>query len=63
MLVLLSIVLIFIFQNTTRVSVNFLFWHIESSSAVLLFLVFLAGLTVGVLFTLYARRKKTKLPA
>ena len=62
-LILLGLMLLFIFQNMARVSVNFLFWHIESSSAFLLFLVFIAGIAVGVLFTLYVRRRKSKVMA
>ncbi|WKN41764.1 lipopolysaccharide assembly protein LapA domain-containing protein [Tunicatimonas pelagia] len=57
-LLLLGLILTFILQNTSVTSVNFLFWYFESSRAVLLLLVFLAGLTVGTSFTLYLRRRK-----
>ena len=63
--VLLSVFLLFIFQNASPMEVNFLFWQWEGSRAVVLILLFLAGLATGVLFMLYLgrnKRKSTSLP-
>ena len=63
--VLLSLFLLFIIQNASRIEVNFLVWAWESSQAVVLILVFLGGLATGVLTMLYLgrnRRKSTTLP-
>lgn len=57
-IILLILFLIFILQNAALIVVNFLGWEIESPQAMVLFLVFLAGLLTGVLTTLYIRRKK-----
>ena len=58
--VLLSLFLIFIFQNATPITVDFLVWELQSPQAVVLFLVFFAGLTTGILLMLYLRRNKRK---
>ncbi|MGB3850935.1 MAG: LapA family protein [Tunicatimonas sp.] len=56
--VLLSLFLIFILQNAAPIVVDFLVWEVESPRAMVLFLVFLAGLLTGVLLTLFVRRKR-----
>ncbi len=56
--ILLSLFLVFIIQNAAPIVVNFLVWEVESPRALVLFLVFLAGLLTGVLTTLYVRRRK-----
>lgn len=56
--VLLSLFLIFIFQNAAPITVDFLVWELQSPRAVVLFLVFIAGLATGVLVMLYSRRNK-----
>ena len=63
--VLLSIFILFIFQNASPTEVSFLVWEWQSSRAAMLIVVFLAGLTTGVLFMLYLgrnKRKSTSLP-
>lgn len=57
---LATLFLVFILQNAAPVVVNFLVWEVESPRAVVLFLVFLAGLSSGILLTLYLRRGKKK---
>lgn len=56
--VLLGLFLIFVVQNAALIVVNFLVWEIESPQAMVLFLVFSAGLLTGILLTLYIRRRK-----
>ena len=63
--ILLSLFLLFIIQNASRIVVNFLVWEWESSRALVLILIFLVGLTTGVLLMLYLgrhKRKSTTLP-
>ena len=58
--VLLSLFLIFTLQNASPITVDFLIWELQSPRAVVLFLVFFAGLATGVLLTLYRQRSKQK---
>ena len=57
---LLTLVVIFILQNTTTVAIDFLFWSLESPRALVFFLLYIAGLGSGVLITLYLQRKKSR---
>ena len=49
--------LIFVFQNTTRGQVNFLFWDVTAPAWVWLVLLFVLGVVVGSLFP-WGRRKQ-----
>jgi uncharacterized integral membrane protein len=49
--------IIFIFQNTSRGQVNFLFWDVSAPAWVWLVLLFIVGVVVGSLFP-WGRRKK-----
>jgi uncharacterized integral membrane protein len=49
--------LIFVFQNTTRGQVNFLFWDVSAPAWVWLVLLFVLGVVVGSLFP-WGRRKQ-----
>lgn len=60
LIALSTLFLIFILQNAAPIVVNFLVWEIESPRAVVLFLVFLGGLTSGILLMLYLRRSKRR---
>lgn len=51
---------LFIFQNTSMMEVNFLMWQWESSRALVLIGVFLAGLIIGALLLLFLKRNKRK---
>jgi uncharacterized integral membrane protein len=44
---LLLLVVIFTLQNTEQVNINFLFWHVTLSRALMLFLVLTVGLLIG----------------
>lgn len=59
-LVLLALVLTFVMQNTQSVNFNFLFWTFGLPRALLLLVVFLAGLATGLLLVASqgARRRK-----
>jgi len=46
-LILLILVVIFTLQNSEQVNINFLFWHVTLSRALMLFLVLAVGLIVG----------------
>lgn len=48
-LVLASLVVLFIVQNVTLVEVRFLFWAISMSLSLFVFLLFVAGVVVGLL--------------
>lgn len=43
------LMVIFIFQNLDMVDINFLFWHIAISRALMIFVVFLIGIILGTL--------------
>ncbi len=58
--VLLGLFLIFIFQNASLITVDFLVWELQSPQAVVLFLVFFAGFATGMLVMRYSRRNKRK---
>ncbi|MDA0351996.1 MAG: LapA family protein [Chloroflexi bacterium] len=46
-LVLLSLVIIFTLQNTATIGVEFLFWKVDASGAIFVFLNFAVGVVVG----------------
>ena len=55
-LVLVGLLVIFSAQNYEVVRLRFLFWHLDMSRAVLLFLVLAAGIAIG--WTLAGLRRK-----
>lgn len=60
-LVLIALLLLFIFQNTQAIAVQFLFWKIYMSLALWLILPFLIGLLLGA-FVFKSVRKKSDQP-
>ena len=54
---LISLVIIFVLQNTQVVEVRFLFWTISMSRALILFATLAIGLIAGWLLALPKRRK------
>jgi uncharacterized integral membrane protein len=56
------LVVIFIFQNIDVVEINFLFWSISVSRALMVFLIFLMGMILGAILksVMMDRRKKSK---
>lgn len=58
--VILSVVLIYVLQNSEVVTVRFLFWNAEVSKAVLSLGTFLGGVVVGFLAFALARFKKVR---
>lgn len=46
-IVLLVLVLVFTFQNTALVQINFLFWDVELSRALLIFMTTAIGFVAG----------------
>ncbi|MDF1579998.1 MAG: LapA family protein [Desulfuromonadales bacterium] len=61
-LILLGVVLLFVVQNLAAVELTFLVWSVSLSQALLLLLVFVCGLTIGVLLTTLAGRKTKRTP-
>jgi uncharacterized integral membrane protein len=51
--------LIFVFQNTDKGRVHFLFWTISMPAWIWLLIIFAAGVVVGSLFPWLRRRKKS----
>lgn len=47
LLVLIGLLFLFAVQNTKTVDIAFLFWRVEISRALLLFIVFALGIVVG----------------
>jgi uncharacterized integral membrane protein len=58
-IVLAILALIFIFQNTEKREVNFLFWDISAPTWLWLLIVFAAGVIVGLLVPRFRNRGKT----
>ena len=52
------LMVIFIFQNIDLVDINFLFWHITISRALMIFVVFLIGVILGILLKSLKRGKE-----
>lgn len=60
LLIVSSLMVIFIAQNTAVVEISFLFWRVSISSALLLFFTLLTGFALGWAidsYLLYRRRK------
>ena len=58
------LIIVIIVQNTELVGLQFLFWKIEMSRAILLPIIFFAGLFIGFLGCLIIKKKdKTKPPS
>ena len=58
-IVLAGLAVSFIIQNVTVVELNFLFWTLSMSRALLLFLVLSTGIILGWLLNSYFKRTKT----
>jgi len=56
------LMVIFIFQNIDIVVINFLFWSLSISRALMIFLVFLMGIVLGTILRSISRGKKTPHP-
>jgi uncharacterized integral membrane protein len=61
-LILLTLVLTFVLQNTDRVSFNFLFWTFGLPGALLLLVVFILGIVTGLLQVASKRSAPRKSP-
>ena len=46
-LIVIGLLIIFTLQNTESIGVDLLFWEIEASGAIFVFLLFAAGIVVG----------------
>lgn len=60
---LLILSLIFAFQNTESISLQFLWWSFDASSALIIIITFFTGILVGLLFMaqrLYIKNKEVK---
>lgn len=57
-LIVLLLVVMFAVQNAEVVDVRFLFWKLSMSRALLLFLVFVAGIGSGWLFRSFTHSRK-----
>lgn len=66
-IVLAFLVFIFVYQNTDTVMVNFLYWSVEMTLVLLVFIVLAFGFIIGWLLNSYLRfvrnRKRTKAQA
>lgn len=58
-LVVAGLVILFVLQNMTVVEIRFLFWSVAVSRALMLMLVFGAGILVGWLLYHYRRNRQT----
>jgi uncharacterized integral membrane protein len=58
-IVLAVLALVFIFQNTEKREVNFLFWDISAPTWLWMLIVFAAGVVVGLLIPRFRNRGKT----
>lgn len=54
------LVVIFIIQNTEVVEINFLFWIISISRALMVLFIFLIGIMIGAILKTVADKKKEK---
>jgi uncharacterized integral membrane protein len=54
---ILAVVFVFTLQNYRAVEIRFLFWSIELSASILIFLVFLAGLLAGYLLRFFGKNR------
>lgn len=58
-LILVGLVVLFIIQNVVVVEIRFLFWSIEVSRSLLIFLLLAVGIIVGWLLHEYMSHKKS----
>jgi putative membrane protein len=56
------LMVIFIFQNIDVVVINFLFWSVSISRALMIFLIFLMGIVLGALLSSMKKGKKRSHP-
>lgn len=56
-ILLLLLVVIFTLQNSEQVNINFLFWHVTLSRALMLFLVLAVGMLAGWIFATIGQKK------
>ncbi|UPK75021.1 LapA family protein [Nocardioidaceae bacterium SCSIO 66511] len=59
-LVIAVVALVFIFQNTSKGRIDFLFWTISMPAWIWLLVIFVAGLVVGSLFPWMRGRRKER---
>ena len=57
-LALLTLVALFIIQNVAVVEIQFLFWSMQMSRALLMFLVLAAGILIGWFLHAYLRHRR-----
>lgn len=62
-LILAFLVFVFITQNTETVQVKFLFWSLEMSLVLMVFILFVAGVITGWLVSSYLRYAGHRKPA
>lgn len=62
-LILLLLIVIFTVQNAAVVTVNFLFWKMEISRALLIFFVLVIGIIIGWISHSHMRRVKHRKPS
>lgn len=58
-LVLAFLAFIFIFQNASTVQVNFLFWSVEVSHVLLMFIMLGVGVVIGALLSSFLRYRSS----
>jgi uncharacterized integral membrane protein len=59
-LILTALAVLFIIQNVTVVEIKFLFWSIQISCSLLMFLLLAIGIIIGWLLHEYLRYRKSK---
>ncbi len=60
MLILAGLAVLFIIQNVAVVEIQFLFWSIQMSRSLLMFLLLAIGITIGWFLHGYLKHKKVK---
>lgn len=58
-LILAGLAVIFIIQNVAVVKISFLFWSIQMSRALLIFILLVVGIILGWIFQSYFKRRKS----
>ena len=59
-LILTALVVLFIIQNVTVVKIQFLFWNLQMSRSLLMFLLLSIGITIGWFLHGYMQHKSIK---
>jgi len=59
---LLAVIFVFTLQNYRSVEISFLFWSLELSASILIFVVLLAGVLVGYLLRFRGHRGRPEGP-